>query len=107
MTETESISDAAFFKLCWGQGDSRKTFLGRKYHVILGRESRLQEVDVKLSTWTSFFFCERVLADGERENLRRFADQDVIAYESMQTIPHSSRGSTRRFSTISRRKDGT
>lgn len=50
MADKESISDAAFFKLCWGKGDSRKTFLGRKYHVILGRESRLQEVDVKLST---------------------------------------------------------
>jgi len=50
MADEMDLSEVAFFKLCWGHGESRKTYLGRKYEVLIGRESKLQEVDVKLST---------------------------------------------------------
>lgn len=50
MADASDLSEVGFFKLCWGHGESRKTFLGRKYEVLIGRESKLEEVDVKLST---------------------------------------------------------
>mmetsp|Transcript_5183 Transcript_5183/g.32541 ORF Transcript_5183/g.32541 Transcript_5183/m.32541 type:complete len:143 (-) Transcript_5183:2520-2948(-) len=49
MADASDLSEVGFFKLCWGHGESRKTFLGRKYEVLIGRESKLEEVDVKLN----------------------------------------------------------